>query len=114
MLRTSKLTRNVLVAAKRGDDSGLISENDFVFGAGREETLEKGDSRVKDDSALDASLNADLHLAVVDEVGTDTLNIGGGGTVEVGGAEKGAKAVGFDLNKKESTMKPRIISRGKM
>lgn len=87
---TAQHTRNVLISAERSDDGRLIGEDDFVVGVGREQALKKGNSRVEDDGAFHTSLDADLDLAVIHEVGADALNVGGGGAVEVGGSDDGA------------------------
>lgn len=86
-----------MIAAERGDDSGLISQKDFVFGVGREETLKKGDSGIENDGAFDASLHANLHLTVVNEVRANALDVGGRGTIEVVGAKERAETVRLDL-----------------
>ena len=86
-----------MIATKRCNDGRLVGENDLVFGSGREESLEEGDGGIEDDSTFGTSLNSDLHLVVVNEVRADTLNVGGRRAIEVGGAEKGTKAVGLNL-----------------
>jgi hypothetical protein len=86
-----------LVASEGGHDRGLVREHDLVVGVGREEALEEGDGGVEHDGAFDTSLDADLDLAVVHEVGADALDVGGGAAVEVGRADQGAEAVGLDL-----------------
>lgn len=88
-----------MVTAEGGDNRGLVGEDDLVLGAGREETLKQSDGGVEYDSALSASLDADLDLAVVDEIGADALDVRGGLAVEVGRADEGAQAMGFDLSK---------------
>jgi len=89
-----------LVAAKGCNNGGLIGEDDLVVGAGREETLEKGNGRVEDDGALSASLDADLHFVVVNEIRADALDVGGGTAVEIGRSEVRTEGVGLDLTQK--------------
>lgn len=86
-----------MVTTERCNNSRLVGENDLVFGSGREESLEESDGGVEDDGTFSASLNPDLHFVVVDEVRADALDVGGRRAIEVGGAEKGAKAVGLNL-----------------
>jgi len=60
--------------------------------------LEKCDGRVEDDCTLNTGLNADLDLAVVNDVAAHTLNVRGRGAVKVSGTKEGAKLEGLDLS----------------
>jgi len=91
-----------LIATKGCNDSRVVSKSEFVFGGRRKKALKKGNSGVEDYSPLDTSLYANLDLVVVDEVRTNTFDVGGRGAVKVGGAKKGTKAVRFDLRRKAS------------
>ena len=75
-----------MVTSEGCNDDGLVGEDDLVFGGWREEALEEGDGRVKDDGAFDTSLDADLDLIVVHDVRADTLDVGRRTAVKVGGA----------------------------
>lgn len=66
-----------MITPKRRGDGSFVSKNNFVVGVGWEESLQKGNRRVEDDSSFNTSLDADLDLAVVDQVGADTLDVGG-------------------------------------
>jgi len=90
-----------LVASEGRNDGGLVGQDDLVIGGWWEEALEKGNSRVEDDGAFHACLNADLDLSVVHEVRLDTFDVRWRAAVEVSGADLGTEKVGFDLASKE-------------
>lgn len=66
----------VLITAEGRNDSGLVGQVDLVVGVGGEQTLEEGDGRVENDGALSSRLHADLELAVVDNVRSDSWDVG--------------------------------------
>jgi hypothetical protein len=86
-----------LITTKGSNNSGLIGKNDLVVWGWREETLQKGDSGVEHDGALNTSLDSNFDLGVVDKVAADTVNIRGRPAVEVRLTDHAAKRVGFDL-----------------
>jgi len=86
-----------LVASEGCNDGGLVGEDDLVIGGRWEESLEKGNSRVEDDGAFHACLDADLDLSVVHEVRLDTLDVRWRAAVEVSRANLATEKVGFDL-----------------
>ena len=86
-----------MVASEGRNDGGIVGEDDLVLGGWWEEALEEGNSRVEDDGAFYACLDADLDLAVVHEVRLDALDVRWRGAVEVRGANLATKRVGFDL-----------------
>ena len=86
-----------MVATKRSCNRSLVRKNDFVVGVRREESLEEGDGGIKDDRALDSSLDTGLDLVVVDQIGSDAVDVTGRRRVEIGRAERGAKAMRLGL-----------------
>lgn len=90
-------TGNILVSAKRCDDGGLIRKLDLVLGVRGEQALKESYGRVKDNGALNASLDANVYLAVIDEVAAHTLDVRRRGVVEVRGAQSSTQLVRLDL-----------------
>ena len=86
-----------MVSAEGSNNRCPIGKEDFVVGVGREETLEERNSRVKDDSSLNSGLDADFDFAVVNDVATHTLNVGGRAAVEVGRTKERAELMRLDL-----------------
>lgn len=86
-----------MVAAEGSNNRCPISKDDFVVGVGREETLEERNSRVEDDSSLNSGLDADFDFAIVDDVATHTLNVGGRATVKVGRTKERTELVRLGL-----------------
>ncbi len=80
-------TWNVLVAAKRGDDSGLVSEDNLVVWVWGEEALKEGDCGVENNGSFAPSFDADLHFIVIDDFGADPLDERGRGAREVSRAK---------------------------
>jgi hypothetical protein len=92
-----KLTRDVLITSEGSDNSGLVGKDDLVVRGRREETLQNGDGGIEHDGALNASLDSDFDLGVVDKVSTDSIDVRGRLAVEVGLTDQAAKAVGLNL-----------------
>ena len=86
-----------MVAAEGSNNRCPIGKEDFVVGVGREETLEERNSRIKDDSSLNSGLDADFDFAVVNDVATHTLNVGGRATVKVGRTKERTELVRLGL-----------------
>jgi hypothetical protein len=74
-----------LVPAQRCDDSSPIGELNLVHWVRGEQSLKDSDGRIEDNGALNTSLDADMHLAVIDELGAHALDVRRRGRVEVGG-----------------------------
>jgi len=86
-----------LVATKGSSNCSLVRKDDFIIGGGREESLEEGDGGIKDDGPLDSSLDTGLDLVIVDQVGSDAVDVRRRRRVEIGRAERGPKAMRLGL-----------------
>ena len=87
-----------MITAQWSDDDSAVSELLAVVGAGREETLKQGDSRIEHSGTLTTGLHSDVNLLKVRELGGDLGDLSVTATSEVRFTEERSQLVGLILD----------------